>query len=526
MRSALRVRNIPIRFFTILFVLFIGVSSFAQTEPELNEISKTTLQLGSLFKDHMVLQRDMEIPVWGKAAAGATITVQFANSKKQAVTDSNGKWSVKLSALKGSFEPKTMIISSSLDEKSIKISDVLVGEVWICSGQSNMQFSVNGAPEVKKLVPSAKNIRSFKVNNTVALEPQDTCEGEWEVKYPNSAVAFSFAYFLEKSANVPVGIILTSWGSSSIEAWMPRDMTETVPHFKVMMDEFDADITTKNRITAILNGPKPWGKDDDIFLRRQSNILYNAMMHPLIPYACRGLVWYQGERNTQSMYGMVKEPWFSRNSGILKYGEVLKEWIKRYRKGWDNNEMYFQVVMLPGYGKVLNAGKDIDPENPDAHSWAWMRESQLKALELPNTSVVNTIDLGDVKNIHPKDKLPVGERLSLMVLHDVLNKNVKALGPTFKKVKIKKNTIVVSFNNVKKLQTIDGKAPTGFWLSDASGKWFPASAKIKGKKVVLQASEVEKPLYVRYAFTGKPNVNLVNEVDLPTYPFRTDSFKP
>ena len=250
------------------------------------------------------------------------------------------------------------------------------------------------------------------------------------------------------------------------------------------------------------------------------------MMHPLIPYACRGLIWYQGERNAQSMYEMKKEPWFSRNSGILKYDETLKEWMKRYRKGWENDELYFQVVMLPGYGKVLDSGKDIDPKNPAAHSWAWMRESQIKALELSNTSVVNTIDLGDVKNIHPKDKLPVGKRLSLLALHTILNKKVKALGPTMKKVKVKKNSIVVCFNNVKKLKTTDDKAPTGFWLSDASGNWFPAKAKIKGKKIVLDTSELEKPLYVRYAFTGKPTVNLVNEVNLPAYPFRTDSFKP
>ena len=142
-----------IRCLIILLVLFVQVSIFAETKPVLKSIAKTTFQLGSLFKDHMVLQRDMPIPVWGKAGAGSTITVHFANYKKQTIADSNGKWSVKLSALKGSFEPKTMIISSSMDEKAIKISDVLVGEVWICSGQSNMQFSVNGAPEVKKLIP-------------------------------------------------------------------------------------------------------------------------------------------------------------------------------------------------------------------------------------------------------------------------------------------------------------------------------------------------------------------------------------
>ncbi|WP_218939729.1 sialate O-acetylesterase [Lutibacter citreus] len=526
MGKEFRFKNFIFYGFTILFMLLIGNSSFAQTNISKKITSKTIFQLGSLFKDHMVLQRDMPISIWGKAKVGSTVNIQFGYSEKSTVADSNGKWSIKLDALKASLEPKTMIVSSSLEEKTIKISDILVGEVWICSGQSNMQFSVNGAPEVKKLVSSTKNIRSFKVKNTVAFEPQDTCEGVWEVKHPNSAVAFSFAYFLEKSANVPIGIILTSWGSSSIEAWMPRDMTETVPHYKIMMDEFDADTITKNKIKAILKGPKPWRNTDDIFLRRQSNILYNAMMYPLIPYACRGLVWYQGERNTQSMYGMVKEPWYARNSGILKYGDVLKEWIQRYRKGWDNEKLHFLVVMLPGYGKVLDSEKDMNPKNPDAHSWAWMRESQLKALELSNTSVINTIDLGDVKNIHPKDKLPVGKRLSLMALHNVLYKKVKAFGPTMKRVKIKGNSIVVNFDNVKSLKTIDGKAPTGFWLSDSSGNWIPAEAKIKRKSVKLNAPGLGKPLYIRYAFIGKPNVNLVNEANLPAYPFRTDTFKP
>ncbi|MEO9570310.1 MAG: sialate O-acetylesterase [Polaribacter sp.] len=511
-------------YLAILCVLLFSNSGFSQSKFNLD--TKTAFQVGSLFKNHMILQRDMPIPVWGKAPPGTTITVKFANLKKQAITDANGKWILKLNPLPASFKPQKMIISSSLDKKNIEISDILIGDIWICSGQSNMQFSVNGAPEVKKLVPSAKNIRTFKVKNTVAFTPQDTCEGNWSVKYPNSAVAFSFAYFLEKSANAPIGIILTSWGSSSIEAWMPRNMTETVPHFKILMDEFDADSKTKNRITAILDGPKPWKKADDIFLRRQSNILYNAMMHPLIPYACRGLVWYQGERNTQSMFGMVKKPWFSRNSGMLKYGDVLKEWILQYRKKWDNEKLHFLVVMLPGYGKELKTDRNIAPNTPSAHSWAWMRESQLKILALPNTSVVNTIDLGNAKNIDPKDKLPVGKRAALLAAHKVLNKKVKAFGPTAKKVKVKRQSIIVYFNNVKKLKTTDGKTPTSFWLSDNSKEWFAAEAKIKGKKIILNCKELEQPLYVRYAFTGNPNVNLVNEANLPAYPFRTDTFKP
>ena len=136
---------------------------------------------------------------------------------------------------------------------------------------------------------------------------------------------------------------------------MPREMTKTVPHFKAMMNEFDTNSETKNRIKTIKNGPVPWSKEDNVFARRQSNILYNAMMHPLIPYACKGLVWYQGERNTQSMYGNIKKPWFAINSGMSKYGETLKEWIKTYRKSWNNDAMHFMVVMLPGYGKILDS---------------------------------------------------------------------------------------------------------------------------------------------------------------------------
>ena len=505
-------------FLVMLLVLLVDFSSFAQAG------NTATFQVGSLFKDHMVLQRDQAIPIWGKAVAGTTIMVQFADSKEQTIADANGNWRVKLEAQKASFEPKKLLISSG--KKNIKISDVLVGDVWICSGQSNMQRSVRAVPEVKKLIPLAKNIRSFEVKNMVAFQPQDTCAGVWKIEHPNSAVAFSFAYFLEQSANVPIGIILTSWGSSSIEAWMPRDMIETVPHYKRMIAEFDADSTTQNRIAAILDGPKPWGNKDDVFLRRQSNILYNAMMHPLIPYACSGIVWYQGERNTLSMHGMTKEPWFARNSGMLKYGEVLKKWIERNREGWENEKLHFIVVMLPGYGKILDPEKDSSQEHPNAHSWAWMRESQLQALQLPYTSVVNTIDLGDVKNIHPKDKLPVGKRSALLALDKVLNKKVEAQGPMLESVKVKGNTIQLYFKNAAGLKTTDGEAPTGFWVSDAAGNWFPATAKIKGKKVLLNAPELERPLYVRYAFTGKPNVNLVNAANLPAYPFRTDDFKP
>lgn len=481
------------------------------------------LTVASLFTDNAVLQRDRQVPVWGTADAGSAVTVKFATQKKTAVADNAGQWKVHLESMVANSAPQILSISSGKDE--ISCANVVVGEVWICSGQSNMEMSHTRVGAVRKLVGSARGLRSFRVGNTVAFTQQRRCEGNWVDQHPDSAVAFAFAYFLQQASDVPVGIIQSSWGSSSIEAWMPRDMTDTVPHFKTLMDEFDADIQTRQRITSILDS-KPWNRRDDIFLRRQSNILYNAMMHPLAPYACRGLVWYQGERNTQSMHGMVKTPWFSRNSGMLKYGDTLKAWIQRYRQQWGNDQMEFMIVMLPGYYKPMKTGPKLGGQHPASHSWAYMRESQLSALELEHAHVANTIDLGMEKNIHPQDKLPIGQRLALLAAANTLGQDVQAYGPMFKSAEVQAGQVVVHFDHAQGLRTVDQKAPKGFWLAEDNGKWVEADSEIKGQSVVLGSSELTSPKYVRYAFVGKPDVNLVNEADLPAYPFRTDNFNP
>ncbi|MDB4438521.1 sialate O-acetylesterase, partial [bacterium] len=298
------------------------------------------LTVASPFTNDAVLQQGQSLPVWGSADAGTKITVNFAGQSKSTTTDTDGKWILKLDPLSASHDSRKLSIHNETNEL-IELNNILVGEVWICSGQSNMQMGYSRIPEIKALASSAKNLRSFKVHNTVSFTEEDHCEGEWVKAQPDSAVAFSFAYFLEKAAGAPVGIIQSSWGSSSLEAWMPRELTKAVPHFKTMMEEFDADTETREKITTILNGPKPWSRQNDIFLRRQTNILYNAMIHPLIPYGCRGLVWYQGERNTQSMHGMKKDPWYSRNSGMLKYGDSLKAWMRQYRKAWQRDDFHF-----------------------------------------------------------------------------------------------------------------------------------------------------------------------------------------
>ena len=481
------------------------------------------LKLANLFCDNMVLQRGTEVPVWGIAAPKERITVRFAGQKVSTKAGKDGKWMVALAPLEVSKTPREMAITGNTE---IVLSNVVVGEVWICSGQSNMQFSVNNVPETKALLASSENIRSFEVKRTVSFKEEDNVIGKWRDAPPSSAVAIGFAYFLEKSADIPIGIIHASWGSSSLEAWMPRDMAKEFPYFRDIMDDFDADTLTRNRINTAITSSEGWSNQEDIFMRRQPNILYNAMMKPLAPYACRGLVWYQGERNTRYYSGVPEvngDNWFHRVIGMKEYGDVLQSWIRRYRKEWNNDKMHFSVVMLPGYGKGTNNNPDIDPTSPSAMSWAWMRESQMKVLELPYTSVVNTIDLGDEKNVHPVDKLPIGIRLALAAEKYTLDKDVVAEGPIFKEVKPLNNTLVVYFKNAHGLKTVDGNAPVGFWISDGSMQWHKAEAKIVGETLVLSHGDIKDPKFVRYAFAGKPDVNLVNSADLPAYPFRTDN---
>lgn len=485
------------------FIIVLVLTSFS------SRLVNAELSLASPFTDNAILQQAMPIPVWGKADPKTVISVKFAGQEKSSKADADGRWKVTLDPLKASFDSRKLTVTSSADEKLV-IKNVLVGEVWICSGQSNMQFGHRQLKGFTDKMPRIKNIRVFTVQQMVSMTEQERCEGQWEERYPDSAVALSFGYFLEKAAEVPVGIVQTCWGSSSIEGWMPRDISAELPHFRKQMEAFDADEEKLARINGLLNKGKPWVRKDDIFLRTQPNILYNAMMKPLIPMACRGIAWYQGEANEKGFEQMAQ------------YGKTLPAWVKRYRAGWGRDDLHFLVVMLPGYAKGI---KD-QATRPDVRSRAWIRESQLKVLDLPHTSVANTIDLGHLTNNHPIDKLPVGKRLALLAARDVLKKQVEASGPVLQKTESKDDRIIVRFDHATGLKTRDGKAPTGFWLTDDSEKWFEAKAEIDGETVVLTSSDLPKPRFVRYAFAGKPQVNLVNVAGLPAYPFRTDNETP
>jgi len=508
-----------------LFALVILANQSLCSEADVAvQAARPAIALGAPFSDNAVLQRDMPVPVWGWAEPGSKITVAFAGQTKVATADKERKWLVTLDPMKACDEPRTMTITSSIGNPSSPkgsqlrsgsydgqaagtsqqsaISNVLVGEVWICSGQSNMQYGwgkeshpmFNWGVETNLAILVAdarkKPIRSFTVLPDASFVPKENCQGAWVKDVSGSAVAFGFSYDLYQKLNVPVGVIVTCWGSSSIEGWMPRELTEQLPHFKAIMQAFDANTNVHNRVQAAIDKGI---QHKNVFVRQQPNLLYNAMLHPVIPYACRGMVWYQGEANA----GKPAE-----------YAQSLPAWIKRLRAEWEHDDFRFLIVMLPGYGDKM---------------WPWFREVQLGILQTPHTSVANTIDLGEEKNIHPADKAPICERLALLARRDVYGEKIEAQGPVFKSATVKGNRVAVEFDHAADLKTTDGAAPVGFMLAGNDRKWLPAKASIKGSTVELEAEGLTEPVFIRYAFAGKPIVNLVNGANLPAYPFRTDN---
>lgn len=487
-------------FKSILVSVLLGLVGVAlAVEPKTNA---PAIMLGSPIGDHAVLQRDMPVPVWGWCEPGVKITVEFGGQKKSTEAGKDGKWMVNFEPLKASDKAAEMVITDSAGNK-VTLKDILVGEVWLCSGQSNMQygwgkeslpiFNWGGDSVLAALAldAKAKPIRGYTVQTDVSLVPNKSCSGTWSTTVSGSAVAFGFSYHLYQKLQVPVGVIVTCWGSSSIEGWMPRDVTAQLTHFKTIMDAFDANTNTQNRIRSAAGRCKPHG---NVFERQQPNVLYNAMLHPLIPYACRGMVWYQGEANA---------------GRYAEYAQSLPLWVECLRKEWGRDDFHLLAVMLPGF---------------EDKSWPWFREVQMGVLKVPHTSVANTIDLGDAKNIHPSDKAPICERLSLLARRDVYGEKIVAQGPVFKGASVKGDCVMIEFDYADGLKTTDGAAPTGFQVAGSDRNWHSATATIKGKTVEVRADGLAAPEFVRYAFTGKPAVNLVNGINLPAYPFRTDDW--
>ena len=464
------------------------------------------VSLPAVINSHMVLQRDMPVPIWGWGEAGETVTVSFAGQKKETTVGTNGEWMIKLGKLKANASPSTLTIQGN---NEIKLENVLVGEVWLCSGQSNMEWHVRQCANPDEEIAAANypNIRLFDVpGHTIHPVPQRKGQGNWNVcspaSIPNfSATGYYFGRRLHKELDIPVGLIGANWGGTRIEPWTTPDGFASVPELSAQAKE----VAAYNPKTKV----KP----------HKPSAIYNSMVHPLTPYALRGAIWYQGESNGKE--------------GITYY-QKKHALVNGWRKAFQNPNLGFYWVQLCNFQKP-----GTTPGGGDG--WAKLREAQTRALDLKHSGMAVIIDLADAhkpQDIHPKNKQDVGGRLAQWTLHQTYEKkDLVPSGPLYKSHQIKGDKIHLSFNHIGQGLMVGkktGLAPTKeikegalqhFSIAGADKKWHWATAEIVGNQVVLSSPNVKNPVAARYAFTMNPaDANLYNREGLPAGPFRTDTW--
>lgn len=482
------------------------------------------VKISTIFTDNMVLQRGVKVPVWGTADAGEEVSVAFDKQTVKVTADKDGNWKAELESLEagGPFE------LTVAGKTTLTIKNVLVGDVWICSGQSNMEFTVNGALNSKDEIAKADfpQIRHIKVANKVGLEPKDSISGKWAVCSPQTAggftaVGFFFARELHQELKVPIGLIHSSWGGTPAESWTSREVLEGDPDLKVIMDRSDWGLKEfpkqKEKYEqdlkdwqAAAEKAKADGKPAPAKLKAPAEPdknpwyasgLYNGMIKPLIPFAIKGAIWYQGESNAGRAF---------------QYRKLFPAMIQDWRKRWGQDFPFF-FVQLANY-----TARKPEPAESD---WAELREAQTMTLSLPKTGMAVIIDIGDDKDIHPKNKQDVGKRLALAADAIAYGKEIEYSGPMYDSMAVEGNTVRIKFKHLGGgLEAKGGGEPKGFAIAGADKKWVWAQAKIDGETIVVSSDRVEKPAAVRYAWANNPECNLYNKAGLPASPFRTDDW--
>ncbi len=481
------------------------------------------VRLGSPFTDHMVLQRELPVPVWGWADPGATVTVEFAGQKKSATAGTRGEWRLALSPLTASAEPRDLTVSSTNQKSEIenrKLSDVLVGEVWLGSGQSNMDFTVSkkvkyfaGVVDEEKEIAAANYplIRMFTGDAAKANTPQATVGGMWKVCSPETVPAFSavgyfFARALQNELKIPVGIVTLSFGASCAQAWIRRDAMLGDPAFKAVLDRFDEQVkayvppTPEEQAQAKEVAAKakaegkraPRGRADPVQDQHNPTVMFNGMIAPVVGYAIRGVLWYQGESVTAP------------RELFPRWNELL---IADWRKLW-GRDLPFYFVQL--------AALQNNSNSPEVRAW------QAEALKLPNTAMAVTLDIGDLKDVHPHNKAPLGDRLARIALVRDYGRNLEYSGPQLTASSIEGGAIRLKFAHLGGgLAAKDGALKT-FEVAGADGKFVPAEATIDRDSIVVRAALVAAPAKARYAWSNYPEgANLFNAAGLPAAPFLT-----
>jgi sialate O-acetylesterase len=484
------------------------------------------LKLPAFFSDHMVLQQGTNVPVWGWSAPGDRVTVSFAGRERGAQADETGRWRVDLDPLSASAEARELTVRSAGEGAPLVLSDVLVGEVWLCSGQSNMEWPLEKARDAAAEVAAADYpaIRMFTGAHKVAGEPQSDVAGAWRVCRPEAAGKFSaIAYFfgreLHTTRHVPVGLIHMSCGWTPSEAWTPREALLADPATAYIAERWDriADPQVQADYRAALEAwekeaaaakeagreppPKPKNPGDPNFIHRAAG-MWNGMIAPLAPCAVRGVAWYQGETNERRGY---------------RYRIEFPLLINAWREAWSRPDLPFLFVQV---ANVLPP----DPVPVDSE-WAELRESQALALKLPHTGMAVTIDIGEADDVHPKNKQDAGHRLALVARARVYGEDIPYSGPMFKRHRVEGDRIRILFDHTYGSLKTPGDEPLkGFAIAARDGGFVYADARIDGDSVVVWSAEVRTPADVRYAWANNPQgCNLYNAAGLPACPFRTDT---
>ena len=470
------------------------------------------LHLSDVFTDNLVLQHSVAVPVWGTTTANTVVTVDFAGQSKTTTSEVDGSWRIVLSPLQASHLGRSMTVKSG---KWVQERDnILIGEVWYASGQSNMQMTMAACgrkiPAIKAMIEddSTNQIRYLRIADPDSPHPltQRRQPSTWQLDNPHnrakqSAVAYLFARMLNDKLDVPIGIIEGSWGGKPIEGFIPRLQFTKQPLLQTILSLAD-----KNQLgdVAKLKG--------GVIIRNSAGLparIFNARVSPIAPFAIRGFIWYQGESNA----GRGEDP---RN-----YRLKMQALIDGWRETWKQPELPFYFVQLPAF-------------NDAADGWVRLREEQRRSLSIPHTGMAVTIDLRD-SDIHPANKLDVAKRLVNWALAKTYDKQLDYSGPLFKSATVSQNTMRVQFNHAEsglivahKHGIADPKATADttlahFELADAAGNWYPAQASIDGSEVIVRSSHVSQPRAVRYACSGGPsNANLYNRAGLPASPFCSD----
>ena len=491
-------------------------------------VARAHVTLPDVLSDGMVLQQGKAIPIWGKADPGEAITIKFAGQSKTATAAADGKWTIKLDPLRANATPAVMTIAG---KDQIQVKDILVGEVWLVAGQSNMQRLLSETANGDAVMAAANHplIRLFNVSRQVGFKHAPPPLATWQACSPQSVKEFSAAgyYFgveLENELHVPIGLINSSYGGSQAEAWTPveyllasDDLHPTVERTRIWDEERPRVRTEYDEALkkwraeadqARANGARPSPSPavpDALREYRIASSIYDGMIAPLMPFYIRGAIWYQGESN---------------EARAQQYEVLLPTMIKAWRDRWGEGSFPFGIVQLPNY-------RDPKPAPAD-EPWSFIREAQRRtALDTPNTGLIVTIDIGEAHDIHPKNKLDVGKRMARWALADVYGRRITKSGPTLRTVQIKDPKIVLTFTEAGAgLRIRDGAQLDEFAIAGNDRRWVWASAKIVGSdRVEVWSESVPHPVAVRYAFNNNPrHPNLTNETGLPATPFRTDQW--